>query len=326
LLLAAWPAARLAAQVPELPQPLIAAEEVTPDDPVGLIGDVPPSATDDFDPYYYDQDYPWRWPADMPRLDGFGRQWSWQFLPEGLMYRSYLAGVKESRFASVWFYEEDIGWLWDVSLGGRVGMLRYGTPNSFRPEGWQLDIEGAAFPRLDPENDRDLVSSDFRFGVPLTYAMGVFETKLAFYHLSSHLGDEYWLRHPSLDRINYSRDVLVLGGAVYVTDDVRLYGEMGYAVMFDGGSEPWEFQFGAEFSPARPTGARGSPFAAINAHLREEVDYGGEFDIQAGWQWRGRGGRHLFRVGGQYYNGKSPQYQFFTTSEEQWGLALWYDY
>ena len=29
-----------------------------------------------------------------------------------------------------------------------VGLLRYGAPGAANPEGWQLDIEGAAFPRL----------------------------------------------------------------------------------------------------------------------------------------------------------------------------------
>ncbi|MGD0899074.1 MAG: hypothetical protein ABR915_14640, partial [Thermoguttaceae bacterium] len=28
--------------------------------------------------------------------------WAWQVLPDGLMYRSYLAGLEESRMASQW--------------------------------------------------------------------------------------------------------------------------------------------------------------------------------------------------------------------------------
>ena len=54
-------------------------------------------------------------------------------------------------------------------------------------------------------------------------------------------------------------DVLVLGASYYPTDNVRLYAETGWAYQADGGSEPWEFQFGLDFSPAAPTGApRGS--------------------------------------------------------------------
>jgi hypothetical protein len=154
----------------------------------------------------------------------------------------------------------------------------------------------------------------------------MFESKLAYYHLSSHLGDEFMLKHPDEPRINYSRDVIVLGLAAYLTEDVRVYAEAGYAVYYSGGAQPWEFQLGAEFSPAYPTMGHGAPFAAVNALLREEVDFGGTFTAQAGWQWRGHGSRHLFRAGVQYLVGKSPQLEFFDRDERQFGLALWYDY
>jgi hypothetical protein len=330
-LLAAAQAA-LADDLLVLPQPgeplQIIPEELVPSVAPPVIGPptVPPDhLTPQFDPYFYDQSSPWQWPEGLP-IDGYGRSWSWQFLPEGLIYRSYLAGPKESRFLSNWAHEKDLGSIWDITLGGRVGVFRYGSQNSFRPEGWQIDIEGAAMPRLDWEEERDLISADFRFGVPLTYAVGMFETKLAYYHLSSHLGDEFLLKNPWIQRINYSRDVVVFGLATYWTEDVRLYAEAGYGVVTSGGAEPWEFQFGAEYSPVAPTYVRGAPFAAINGYLREEVDFGGTLTVQAGWQWRGYGSRHLFRAGVQYLSGKSPQLQFFDRNEQQLGFVLWYDY
>ena len=69
----------------------------------------------------------------------------------------------------------------------------------------------------------------------------------------------------------------------------------------------------------------GSPFAAVNGHLREEVNFGGNLSVQVGWQWRGSSG-HVFRTGLQYFNGKSAQYQFFNEHEDQIGMAIWYDY
>jgi len=75
-----------------------------------------------------------------------------------------------------------------------------------------------------------------------------------------------------------------------------LYAEAGWAFYVDGGTEPWEFQFGAEYSPLGPTGLAGAPFLAVNGHLRQEVDFGGSLVVQAGWQWRGRTG-HLMRAG-----------------------------
>ena len=250
---------------------------------------------------------------------------TWQILPDGLMYKSYLANGRESRFASIWFYEKDYGWLWDSALGGRVGILRHGTPGHVNPQGWQVDIEGAAFPRLDMENGRDMVSADFRFGIPLTGRRGRWQTKFGYYHLSSHLGDEYMVMHHTLQRINYARDCLVLGFGYDLHPDLRLYAETAWAFYANGGSKPWEFQFGVDYIPARPSGFFGAPFFAINGRIREEVDFGGNFTLQTGWQWRGVSG-HVFRLGMHYFNGMSDQYQFFDQFEEQLGVAVWYDY
>lgn len=251
-----------------------------------------------------------------------------QVLPDGLMYRSYLAGVKESRISGVPFHEKDAGWLLDATLGGRVGILRYGTTDSRWPEGWQVDIEGAAFPRLALQHNWDLESADFRFGVPLTWARGNRHVKMAYYHLSAHLGDELALREPGrlAQRINYSRDVLVLGYSVYPNPAWRLYGEAGWAFYSDDGSEPWEFQFGTEvIVPFDETYVHGNPFLALHANLRQEVDYGGNLTVQAGWLWEGDSG-HRLRAGFHLLVGKSSQYQFFNRNERQIGFGTWYDY
>ncbi len=254
-----------------------------------------------------------------------GEPWSWQVLPPGLIYRSYLAGAKEPRFASAWVYDRDLGWIWDVSLGGRVGLIRYGTRDALRPEGWQLDFEGAALPRLDLDLEREVISTDYRAGVPLTYGKGPWQVKFAYYHLCSHLADEYQLRFPDAVRLNYIRDSLVLGGSYYWNDDLRFYAEAAWAFNIDDGAQPWEFQFGIDYSPLEPTGLGGAPFAAINGHLREELDFGGNLVFQTGWQWRGPAGP-LFRTGLQYYVGKSDQFEFYDDYEHKLGLAVWYDF
>lgn len=251
--------------------------------------------------------------------------WTLQVLPAGLIYRSYLAGAKEPRFASQWVHEKDLGWIWDVALGGRVGLLRYGTEDALLPDGWQLDMEGAGLPRLDMQNSCDVMAADFRFGVPVTYGRGPFRMKFGYYHLSSHLGDEYMIKNPGAQRINYSRDALVWGNSYYVTANLRAYAEAAWAFQSDGGAEPWEFQFGVDYSPMRRNGLRGDPFVALNTHLREDVNFGGNVVVQTGWQWRGETGQ-LFRLGMHFFAGKSDQFEFFNQHEKKLGLGLWYDY
>jgi hypothetical protein len=269
-----------------------------------------------FDPY---ADRAFAPPLDAPQLR------TWQLLPTGLLYPSYLAGVQEPRFGATILHEDEFGSLLDATLGARVGVLRFGTAGP-RGEGFQVDAEGAAFPRLDLENDRDLVSVDFRAGLPLTWREGPFETKLAYYHTSSHLGDEFLERVPGATRINYVRDSIVLGSALRLAEAWRVYAEVGYAFHTSGGAEPWEFQFGAEYSPLWADGPWGSPFLAANALLREEVDFGGQFVLQAGWQWRAWRTGHVLRAGFHYLNGKSSQQQFFADHEQQIGGGVWFDY
>ena len=253
--------------------------------------------------------------------------WTLQVMPTGLMYRSYLAGVKEPRFASVWSHDRELGHIWDPALGGRLGLLRYGTLDTVFPEGWQIDLEGGSQTRLDPRGySTPLLSVDFRVGVPITFARGRWQFKTGYYHISAHLGDEFLLMNPDARRLNYVRDAIILGVGCFVTERLRLYAETAYAVGVDDGAEPWEFQFGADWAPARDTGIRGAPFFAVNGHLREEVSFGGNLVVQAGWAWRRLPRGSLFRVGLQYFQGKSEQYEYFDHTEERFGWGMWADF
>ncbi|MEM6799011.1 MAG: DUF1207 domain-containing protein [Planctomycetota bacterium] len=253
----------------------------------------------------------------------------WQILPDGLIYRSYMAGPREPRLSTQFFHASNVleksQTLWDGTVGGRRGLLRYGTGDPLKPQGWQVDIEGAALVRLNIAEDRDVDASDFRFGVPITYGSGNVQYKFGYYHLSSHLGDEFIVRTGSTDRINYVRDAVIAGVSYNPAPAWRVYGEVAYAVFTAGGAEPWEFQFGLEYAQPGPTGVWGTPFFATNAHLREEINFGGDWTTQLGWLWRGASGSTM-RVGLHYVNGKSTQYQFFSSDEEQIGLGAWYDF
>jgi len=300
-----------------------------PSGPVILDGECPPGAscTD-----------------DCPSASGYPecfddlwapRPWGWHILPNNLIYTSYLAGPKEPRFASVWYNDTapdplnpstQNGWLWDSTLGGRASILRYGSDPVLHPQGFEVQIEGAAFVRLDPQEDRDLRSADYRFGVPLVYGIGRWQTKLAYYHNSAHLGDEAMLKHPDFTRVNYVRDCFVWGNSYYLFDWMRLYGEVGYAFFNSGGSQPWEFQYGTELIQARATGIHGAPFFAINGMSRQELDWGGNVCVQTGWAWRGDRSEKLFRIGFEYLQGSDPQYQFVYFNQNRCGIGMWYDY
>jgi len=257
-----------------------------------------------------------------------GSSWQWQLLPANVIWHSYWAGPKEPRIGANVF-EDFNGSVTDldVTLGGRASVLRYGSTVDDQPCGWELQLEGAGMPRLNLDENWDLDSTDFRFGVPIVYGDDFLQFKLAYYHLSSHMGDEYILRTgvPASSRINYARDEIVLGASIFPLPAWRWYGEVGWAFYANEGADPWEFQFGVDYAQPCPTGMLGTPFFAVNGLLRQEVNFGGTLTAQAGWLWRGNSGRVL-RTGLHYQNGNTNQLEFSREFEHQLGAGLWYDF
>jgi hypothetical protein len=258
-----------------------------------------------------------------PECDDDG-VWRWRVLPQGIVYTPYLAAAKESRLSTVVINERDDGLLWDSTLGGRFGLLRFGPAD--RPEGFQWDIDGAGMVRLDPNEDMDVRGADFRAGTSLNWGHGRHRWRVGFYHLSSHTGDEFLLKNPGYARINFYRDAFYVGYSYYFTPDFRVYGEIAAAFHVEY-AEPIELLFGFDWAPSRPTGLRGAPFAALNVHLRQELQYSGNLALQAGWAWRGDSAASgLFRTGLYYYNGGSPQWSFYRENEQAAGYGVWYDF
>ncbi len=252
--------------------------------------------------------------------------WTWQTLPEGLLWHSYMAGPHEPRISTVLFSEHDGGAFWDATLGGRVGLLRYGSSDAKHPEGWQWDLEGAVITRLDLYNSEDVESNDFRFGTELTKALGAWSLKFGYFHISSHVGDEYMERNPTFERINYVTESLVLGASYQAYESLRLYGETAFAFKMSGGARPWQFQTGFEFVPAPKSLKWGGPFSAMNLDIREAVGYSPSLTAQMGWQIPGSQSGRRLRWGAQYTNGHSSQFEFFQRKEQTIGGGIWFDY
>ncbi|EMI20083.1 protein containing DUF1207 [Rhodopirellula maiorica SM1] len=250
----------------------------------------------------------------------------WVMLPEGLLYKSYLAGPHEPRISTVLFSDTEKGVLWDATLGGRVGLLRYGTPGAAAADGWQWDLEGAVMVRLDVENSEDVESMDFRFGTLITRADGPWSAKFGYFHISSHVGDEYMERFPTFQRVNYVTESLIAGVSYQASDPLRLYGEFAYAVKTSGGAKPIQIQIGAEHVPVPLQPKRGGPFNAINLDVREAVDFSPTVTLQTGWQWQGMASQRRLRFGLQYLNGYTTQFEFFNERERQIGVGSWFDY
>ncbi len=261
----------------------------------------------------------------VPAEETFVTSNGWQLLPDGLLYHSYLAGEKEPRFASQWMSERDRGMIWEAVVGGRWGLFRKGGEGP-DAEGFQFDVIGAAFVRIDPEEESDLEAADFNAGFLGTWHYGRWRYKLGYSHYSCHLGDEYIIKNPGITRYNYVRDSILVGTMFDITPKLQVYGEMYVALGTSGGAEPFEFQFGTQYSPAQSTGLRGAPFWAVNGHVFQENNFNGSVNAQAGWAWKSDKSGRLFRFGVQHYNGTSMQWSLVGRYENMTGMGIWFDY
>lgn len=296
-------------------------QEIRLDSPENVVADAPIFSESDLQEL-----------EDFHQDDRFSSQTSsddmmeWRVLPAGLMYRSYLAGEKESRFQFAPLSDIHRGMIWETALGGRTGLLRYGTRDFLKPQGWQLDLEGAALARINPEQHDDLDAVDFRAGFLSTWRDGRDAYKMGYYHLSSHIGDEFLIRNPGYPRLNYVRDSIIAGWTRDMTLNTSIYAEIAVAFNYEDGAKPLEFQFGTQYSPYDRTSPRGAPFAAANIHVRQDFNFETGVNFVTGWQWRGADTNHLFRTGLQLYDGPSMQYSFVNRHETLVGGGMWFDY
>ncbi len=254
-------------------------------------------------------------------------QWDWHLLPDNIIYKSYMACGREPRLGIHFIdsMQPDNMSYWDCSIGARVSLIRFGTNNPLYPEGFELEMDACAFPRLTLDSHRDLWSCDYRFAFPLAYRKGHWEYMFGYYHISSHLGDENMVRNNSLQRLNYVRDCLMLGVGYRPNLDWRFYFNAEWAFYIDDGAKPWQFIFGFEYSPMNTHGCYGAPFLAMCARLRQDIDFSGSLTLEAGWQWRTKQS-HVFRTGLFYLNGASDHYQFYDVFEQEIGVGFWYDF
>lgn len=87
------------------------------------------------------------WDLAMPHLDrkeftSEREESRFEWLPTGLIYRSYLAGEKEPRMGCRMLYDLiDKRVVTEACLGGRVGLVRYGGRDERGPNGYQLEFE-----------------------------------------------------------------------------------------------------------------------------------------------------------------------------------------
>ena len=163
----------------------------------------------------------------------------------------------------------------------------------------------------------ELVNTDYLVGLMLTYAYDKWSYRFRFYHISSHLGDEFLVNHPNFDRVNPSMECVDLFVSCQLTSAIRLYVGPGIVVHSDTSYhiDPFYIEYGTEM---RWWGRKyfyhrlyGTFFFVANFRNWQENDMEFDTSLLLGYEWsKLQGVGRKIRIFGEYHNGYSEG-QFF---------------
>jgi hypothetical protein len=186
----------------------------------------------------------------------------------------------------------------------------------------QIGIQGAVFALFNLDSpSHDLINADYWVGLPISYRQGRWSFLGRIYHQSSHLGDEFLLDTPGVNRINLSyEESEVL--ASYDWRKWRFYAGGGYILHSEPKLRPWTSQYGIEFL---------SPYfiqeldliAAVDWQAKQEQGWRLNRSYQLGLAFH-RGDRQV-RLMLEHFQGFSPNGQFYRDRLRYSGLGIYFD-
>jgi hypothetical protein len=212
----------------------------------------------------------------------------------------------------------------DTAIGGEFGLVRWAASDGVGLQ-FQQDVFAVVFSRFS--NEEAFTAADFRFGLPLTFAYDNWHWHIGYEHTSTHAGDDF-IQNTGILRYRLIRDELAAGVDYVFWNQLRIYGEYGYAFYLQNpaGGPPGRFGWGLEWSKRETTDWYGQPFAAFDMAVRGDENYTLNVTTQVGWQWRDSASNRSLRVGLEYYTGRSPFGQFNQVRESYTGVGMWFDF
>ena len=155
------------------------------------------------------------------------------------------------------------------------------------------------------------------------------------FHISSHIGDEYLLNHPHFNRRNPSAETLDFFVSNDLTDEIRLYGGLGWVLDEDESYRYKRFlaEGGCEIrAPGmgfcdRRHNICGRPFYAF--HMRYKPDFKRHLDTThaLGYEFgKCCGARKRWRLFLEYHDGYSVEGQFAKEPTNYFSFRISYGY
>ena len=249
--------------------------------------------------------------------------------PLGDVFRPLVADPSEARtFISILSLDTPTDNFTVASIGAGLnfGLVRW--PGERAGQGWQIGLFGSVFSQfnLDTSSD-DLVNSDYRIGLPLSYKRGAFSARAAIFHQSSHLGDELVLSASAPQRLNLSFEALDFVIA-WELGNWRPYGGGFYLLSGDPeGLKKSGLHAGLDYAGRAPMlwGAR--LVAGLDLKWFEEMNWRVGASAKVGLEFgRPRPERRGVTVLFEAYDGFAPFGQFYRDNIGYFGLGVQFDF
>jgi hypothetical protein len=163
-----------------------------------------------------------------------GRCGTW--LPEDpVLFRPFVADPRQLTYSVGWRFNDNAMTknTIPVSFWDTIPFYRWFSVWPYCGQ-LQIDLEGALWACFDPcTESAPLINADYYGGLSVTYAICYWSFRMRFFHISSHIGDEYLLNHPRFHRRNPSAETLDFYFSHDLTEDIRYYGGAAIVVHRD---------------------------------------------------------------------------------------------
>jgi hypothetical protein len=256
-----------------------------------------------------------------------GTEYELGFLPGGHLFEPLVADPRWPRFSMGYrYFTNEAKNVASATFGETIALYRTRGPTGGFGE---LGFQAGVFSIFDLDApSSDLVNTDFFAALQASYRTGGFSSMFRIFHQSSHLGDEFLLRN-RINRVNLSFEGADLKVSHRPFDWLRVYG--GGAYMFDldpPGIKPWAIQAGVELQTPWRFWKDSTRFVtALDLQNRQENEWNAEISVRSGFQFE-RPLSFMRRISllFEYYNGHSPNGQFFDTKIQYFGPGLYLDF
>jgi hypothetical protein len=261
---------------------------------------------------------PWAWAQSVeePTLRVF---------PRHSLFAPLSADPRWPRFTlgyQYYFGDSQFTHVGTADAGASIAIVQQNRPGR---GSWEVGIQGGVFSIFDfgaPSND--LVNADYLGGITFTYAFDSFAFLTRFIHQSSHLGDEFLLNN-EVERINLSFEELSVLASYDPREWMRVYGGAGVIVRREPSNlDRWSLEGGIELRPVTAsTKRRLQLLLALDLRFWQQSNWQPDASFVAG-ATLDPVGESSYRVDFiiRYYNGHSPNGQFFTQRIQTLGPSV----